>query len=479
MRKVFYVFKKKGLHVMALACLIAANSPMQATEKVPLEEIRHAVRVLKDIDTDQTKQWAICLLRDAAEGDTLAYAMNTLGLAYMAGAGVEKDSVQAVSWLKRAATNGFSDAYHNLGMMYKDGSCGIRQDFCKAYGLFMNGAEKGSTVCEYDAGFMLYKGLGCQQDYTKSVELFSKAAEADHSPSLYMLGLCYRNGYGVEQDTARATALLKRAALLSFGPAMEELWRPEPENYLHEEYVANDTCGCIPAEMPEISPLVNDTSLIYGHYQGFIVMYDWSGRFVLGEKPVTMDFYRKEGGKVSGTMILGNETVPFAASMTGDGRLHFSEGRLLLNERYNSEKVNYRMDNATLDLWQDKIRGRLNLYSLKLKEPERPMYLELYTGKNNETAKPVDERFNHISATPNPFDRDFDAAFELSESCQPQVRIFDQSGRLVFNQSLGTLLAGRQIVQISPVIKNGTYVLNIKAGRQVLRAIIVKNGGTQ
>lgn len=479
MRKVFYVIKKKGLHIMALACLIVAISPMQAMEKIPLEEVRHAVRVLKDIDTDQTKQWAISLLRDAAERDTLAYAMNTLGLAYMAGAGVEKDSIQAVAWLERAAANGFSDAYHNLGMMYKDGSCGVRQDFDKAYSLFMKGAENGSTTCEYDAGFMLYKGLGCQQDYIKSVELFSKAAEADHSPSLYMLGLCYRNGYGVEQDTTRATALLKRASMLSFGPAMEELMRPEPENYLHEEFVASDDYGNVPSRMPDISPEVNDTSLIYGHHQGFIVMYDWSGRFILGEKPVSMDFYREENGRVSGTMILGHDTIPFMASITADGRLHFSEGRLLMNERYNRKKVNYRMDNATLDLWQDKIRGRLNLYSMKLKEPERPMYMELYTGKDDNLETQADERFALISATPNPFDHEFDAVFELLEPSQPQVRIFDQSGRMVFSQNLAVLQAGKQSVKVSPAIRNGTYVLNIKAGRQVLRTIIVKKGGAQ
>lgn len=464
---------------MALACLIVANSPMQAMEKIPLEEVRHAVRVLKDIDTDQTKQWAISLLRDAAERDTLAYAMNTLGLAYMAGAGVEKDSVQAVAWLERAAANGFSDAYHNLGMMYKDGSCGVRQDFDKAYSLFMKGAENGSTTCEYDAGFMLYKGLGCQQDYIKSVELFSKAAEADHSPSLYMLGLCYRNGYGVEQDTTRATALLKRASMLSFGPAMEELMRPEPENYLHEEFVASDDYGNVPSRMPDISPEVNDTSLIYGHHQGFIVMYDWSGRFILGEKPVSMDFYRKEDGKVSGTMILGSDTIPFAASLTGNGKLHFADGRLLLNERYNKGKVNYRMDSATLDLWQDKIRGRICLYSLKLREPERPMYIELSARGNIDGDVSADERYSVIHAMPNPFTQEFDAAFELAESCQAQVRIFDQSGRMTFSQDLGVLQAGEHHVKVAPAIKNGTYVLNIRAGRQMLRTIIVKKGGAQ
>ena len=468
-----------GLRIMAMTCLLASGGSLQATENTPPEELRHAVRVLKGIDTDQTKQWAVALLKDAAENDTASYAMNTLGLVYMAGIGVEQDTAQAVEWLEKAAAHGYGDAYHNLGMMYKDGTGGVRQDFEKAYSLFRTGAENCSVTCKYDTGFMLYKGLGCPQDYARSAELFSEAAESDHSPSLYMLGLCYRNGYGVEQDIARATACLKRAAMLSFGPAMEELLRPEPENYLHEELVENETYGSIPDQMPDISPEVNDTSLVFGHHQGFVVMYDWSGHFILGEKPVSMDFYRKEDGKVSGTMILGSDTIPFAASLTGNGKLHFADGRLLLNERYNKGKVNYRMDSATLDLWQDKIRGRLCLYSLKLREPERPMYIELSARGNIDGDVSADERYSVIHAMPNPFTQEFDAAFELAESCQAQVRIFDQSGRMAFSQDLGVLQAGEHHVKVAPAIKNGTYVLNIRAGRQMLRTIIVKKGGAQ
>ncbi len=36
--------------------------------------------------------------------------------------------------------------------------------------------------------------------------------------------------------------------------------------------------------------------------------------------------------------------------------------------------------------------------------------------------------------------------------------------------------AGKHDAAIAPQIKDGTYVLNIKAGKQILRAIIVKKG---
>lgn len=237
MKTDFRCINMSKLSILVMACALSLGTTcMQASVKIPPEDIKHAVRILKNIDTDQSKDWAISLLRKAADNDTLAYAMNTLGLAYMAGAGVEQDSAQAVAWLEKAGAHGYSEAYHNLGMMYKDGG-GVAQNFAKAYDAFRRGAENGSVVCKYDEGFMLYKGLGCGQDYIRAARLFDDAiSKIEHTPSMYMLGLCYRNGYGVPRDSARAGQLLDRAAMLSFGPAMEELRRSRPENYLGEMY---------------------------------------------------------------------------------------------------------------------------------------------------------------------------------------------------------------------------------------------------
>ena len=466
------LFESRALHAMAVM-LVCGSSTLQAVEVNKTDSIVHAVKVLKDIETDQSKEWAVEQLRNAAENDTMAYAMNVLGLAYMSGAGVEKDSTLAISWLEKAVENGYSEACHNLGIFYKDGKCGVRQDFVKAYNAFQQGATAGSVTCKYDVGFMLYKGLGCQQDYVSAAEWFRQGAEANNSASLYMLGLCYRNGYGVQQDTVQARQLLNRSALLSFRPAIEELCRPYPENYLHE------TNESVPATMPDIAPEVNDTSLIYGRYQGFIVMYDWSGRYIIGEKPVTVQIDRYGVGKALGVMVLGGDSVDFKADVTPDGRLLFSDGRLLLNERYNpGRKVKYKMESATLDVWQDRVLGRLCLYSLKLKEPERPMYMELSRNTlQNDILTTEEERFTRIYATPNPFDNDFTATFELKDPCVPQVRIFDQSGVLVYSSSLGQMESGRHQVNLMPNVKKGTYVLNIKAGTHVLRTIIVKKGG--
>lgn len=459
-----------------MAMTFASALPACAADGSQTEEIKHAVRVLKDIDTDMTKEWAVSVLRSAADNDSVAYAMNVLGLAYMAGAGVEGDTAKAIVWLEKAGRYGYNEAWHNLGMIYKDGKFGIGQNFTKAYNAFMNGASVGSIVCKYDAGFMLYKGLGCRQDYAASAALFEDGANADHSPSLYMLGLCYRNGYGVPQDTARASFYLGRSAALSFTPAMEEMYRPYPENCLRDEFLSVGA----PERMPEIRPEVNDTAMIYGTYGGFVAMYDWSGRYLLGEKPVEMSIVGAGPGKARGRMVLSGDTIAFSADVTSDGRLLFTGGGLRMAERYTvGGKVSYRMESAVLDIWDDRIAGRLSLYSLRLKEPERPMYMELSRIGGRSADGLSADRYTRISASPNPFSHDFMATFELADESEAQVRIFDRTGRMAYATSLGTLEAGRHTVSISPDIMDGTYVLNIRAGRQVLRAIIVKNGGVR
>lgn len=453
-------------------CTVAYSAFGQETG---MHEVDHAVRVLKNIDADRSKEWAVATLEASLSNDSSAYVMNCLGLAYMAGLGVEADSAKAVAWLESAGRGGFANAYHNLGMMYKYGKCGVRQDFPRSYNYFAAGADSGSVVCMYDKGFMLYKGLGCGQDYEAAAGNFFAASEKQHSPSLYMLGLCYRNGYGVAQDTAKASFCLNRAAALGYRDAIDELARPYAETYLDGLYSDGDIRSGIPADMPDVYSEVNDVNLIAGSYQGYIVMYDWSGEYVLGEKPLSMNVSR-EGSDVFGAMVLGEDTVPFRAELTADSRLAFKKGTVTLPERYAPEgKVKYRLDNMVFDVWSDKISGSLGLYSLKLKEPERPMYFELLRSSANSTD--VDGCNNRVEISPNPFEYSFVASFCLQDEADVQVRVFNINGMMVWQKPLGRLNRGENYVTLSPDIKAGKYVLNIKAGEQVFHGIIIKEGG--
>lgn len=440
------------------------------------DEVMHAVGVLKGIYQDYTKEKAVSILLNAAENDTVAYAMNALGLAYMEGIGTEQNAEKAISWLKKAGENGYCDAYHNLGVIYKLGKCGEKQNFTAAYNAFIKGAEAGSDACRYGAGFMLYKGLGCAQDYGKAMELFQTASDNGNVYATYMLGLCYRNGYGTAQDEEQGMELLNQAATLGYSAAIEEMSRKNPENYLSGIIVSDSAFTDIPASMPEIKADVNDTTLLRGKYSGCVVMYDWSGRHVLGEKPVCMSVSRT-GEEISGYLLLGTDSVPFKADITAEGSLKFKKSYVSLKERYTfNGKVQYKLDSANLDIWNDRIRGRLSLYSLSQREPERPMFMELYRGAYGKTDNDNACADGYIAIAPNPFDSQFDAIFELRENATATARVFDKFGVLIWQQSLGTFEAGKHKVTLSPDIRPGYHVLNISAGKQVLRTIIVKKG---
>ena len=440
------------------------------------DEVMHAVGVLKGIYQDYTKEKAVSILLNAAENDTVAYAMNALGLAYMEGIGTEQNAEKAISWLKKAGENGYCDAYHNLGVIYKLGKCGEKQNFTAAYNAFIKGAEAGSDACRYGAGFMLYKGLGCAQDYGKAMELFQTASDNGNVYATYMLGLCYRNGYGTAQDEEQGMELLNQAATLGYSAAIEEMSRKNPENYLSGIIVSDSAFTDIPASMPEIKADVNDTTLLRGKYSGCVVMYDWSGRHVLGEKPVCMSVSRT-GEEISGYLLLGTDSVPFKADITAEGSLKFKKSYVSLKERYTfNGKVQYKLDSADLDIWNDRVRGRLSLYSLSQHEPERPMFMELYRGAYGKTDNDNTCANGYIAIAPNPFDSQFDAIFELREKATATARVFDKFGVLIWQQSLGTFEAGKHKVTLSPDIRPGYHVLNISAGKQVLRTIIVKKG---
>lgn len=332
--------------------------------------------ILKRTSSKRKTRWALRTLRQAVEEDKSASAMEALGLAYIGGIGVECDTAKAVALLEEAGRLGVKDAYHALGMIYKYGEGGLRQDFRRAYGYFCTGAERGSVRCIYAKGFMLYKGLGCRQDYQQAALTFLPAANSRDENSWYMLALCSRNGYGLEKDSAAAAFCLKRAARMGSRDARDELARPHEETYMHAVYADSAEYSFIPDSLPAVKPTVGGAALAEGHYSGFVVTYDWSGKYILGEQPLAMTV-SSVGGELSGELSIDSVDTAYRGSLFGC-RLVFASGGVTLPERYErGGKMDYRLDSMVLDVADGKVTGRLNLYSTKLKEPGRPMYFEL------------------------------------------------------------------------------------------------------
>ncbi len=362
--------------------------------------------------------------------------------------------------------------YHKLGMMYKYAAFGVRQDFNEAFRCFTAGAEQGHVKCIYAAGFMLYKGLGCEQSYERAVEYFRKGADNRHAPSYYMLGLCYRNGYGVERDKRKAMDWLDRAKRKGFRDAREEMARRHEETYLHRLYMENEEHDYNPNGSPEEFVEAGDTSLIAGDYQGFLMVYDWSNRYIVGEKPVLMNTGRV-GDDIDGFMVIGGDTASFRATLTDNFQLRFKSGNVSLDERYTEKrKVNFRIDNILFDAWKDKICGKLSLYNMREKEPERPMYFEL--GRTTAAGIARDRDYGPVTAKPLPFEKTVTASFELYADADVTVTLCKMYGTKVWEKKMGRMKKGRRKIKLSPAVKSGEYIMNIQAGTQFLHTIVIK-----
>ena len=82
------------------------------------------------------------LIRAAAErGD--AASQNTLGVMYAKGVGVPVNYVRAEYWFQKAADQRYAAALYHLGVLYKAGPTGIKQDLSKANDYFTASALAG------------------------------------------------------------------------------------------------------------------------------------------------------------------------------------------------------------------------------------------------------------------------------------------------------------------------------------------------
>ena len=326
--------------------------------------------------TEKKHSWALRTLGDITAGDSVSYYLFYLGLAYLDGIGVASDVDKAVTLLEKAGQAGYDRAYNVLGNMYKQGGNGVRQDFRKAYRYYCTGAERGHNMCIYYKGLMQYKGLGCRQDYKEAAMTFLTSANDRDANSLYMLGLCSRNGYGLAKDSAAALFCLQRAARMHCPEASEELMRPHEETYMHDVYANAPGYSYIPDSLPDVRPSAVAVDLPAGDYRGFIATYDWSGKYILDERPFAMTLNGVTGGGLSGTLTVGDESAKVCGTLSG-GRLVFTEGGLTMPDRYvRGGKQYYDFGDMALEACGGKVRGRLSLKSRSRKEPGNPMYFE-------------------------------------------------------------------------------------------------------
>ncbi len=447
-----------------------------------------------------------------------AEAMNALGLIYHKGISVAVNEQEGIQWLEKAALAGYAKAWYNLGVLLKDADNpmdqtkalsylekaaktgytkayhdwggmvmkgkGTSQDYPLALSIFKEGAGKADPSSMYSVGYMYYKGLGCTQDYSLAVEQFELGAQKGSLAAMYMLGLCFRNGYGVAIDTEKAKYWLNKSAQKGLKKSEIELADPEAENAQPNQTITvsqaiPEVINITKTEAPETFQKVKQvpiTTNISGNYTGHLLRYDWSGQNIISKTPLQIDL-TQEGKLITGVWNeQAGDSVSFNAQIQ-ENAIVFQDSKIDRTEHFYKDTVAaYQFKEARLQLLQTDeslfMVGNLNLYNIKERENERPMYLILE--KKQEKTNSANEMFSSVVIYPNPVVSDFNLSFDLAKDIDVTMSIYYISGRELYREQWNGLIAGKQTKTIALHAPAGYYLLRLNYGNEVKTTLLIK-----
>ena len=146
---------------------------------------------------------------------------------------------EAITLLKRLADRGHGPSQYFLADCYANGigTPKGKQDFDRAYPMFVLAAKHGHPDAAYRAGTCCENGWGCRRESAKAVQFFRKAAASLHPGAMYRLGIAELNGeLGLSKRPKEGVKWLKRSAehaTAEFPHALHEL------ALLHERGIDN------------------------------------------------------------------------------------------------------------------------------------------------------------------------------------------------------------------------------------------------
>lgn len=124
------------------------------------------------------------LVQIANSGDPLA--QHELGLRLLTGEGIAPDTLTAVYWIKKAASQKLTAALYNYGIMLING-WGTEWNPFTAYENFLSAAESGMSQAQYVIGILYTDNLIVQRDWNKSYYWIKKAVDNGFEPAKEVL----------------------------------------------------------------------------------------------------------------------------------------------------------------------------------------------------------------------------------------------------------------------------------------------------
>jgi TPR repeat protein len=153
-------------------------------------------------DTDEAIRW----LRIAADNGS-TWSMYFLAEAYFFGIDVLKNHDLAMALVLKYAEQGGAKSWGSLAYLahrFEYGYNGVQPDCRVSIRLLRIGASYGDARCYSKLGDFLYNGVGTEKDDAGALECWRKGAELGHADSQFSLGDAYAAGQLVDKDFGAA-----------------------------------------------------------------------------------------------------------------------------------------------------------------------------------------------------------------------------------------------------------------------------------
>lgn len=136
----------------------------------------------------QNTNKAFELFKEAADKKEPA-ALYNIGLDYLDGTGVSKDTLEGLKCIEISALQGFPFAQYKLSELYYLGGDAIKKDVRRGVEWLTLASNQGMPAAQYQLSKIYYKGEGecIAPDYNKAKELCTKAAEQGLSDAKWAL----------------------------------------------------------------------------------------------------------------------------------------------------------------------------------------------------------------------------------------------------------------------------------------------------
>ena len=110
-----------------------------------------------------------------------------------------------------AAKKGDINAQYKLGVMYIEGDV-LEKNSLEALRWLRSAAKRDHLGAQLKLGELLYRGVDLDRDYVESAMWYRKAAEQGHPSAQYLLGNMYRKGVGLNKSKTKAQQWYRKAA---------------------------------------------------------------------------------------------------------------------------------------------------------------------------------------------------------------------------------------------------------------------------